>query len=155
MAGEHTASLHHYALSVCIWKSFIGTLTYAWKVAEDHPVDDDDTTISRIFAQLNGQHAHYCTRAMRQDFLERYRRIAKVPNMVLRNIHRKLLGNCSSAEHSSEAKVDERVAQALLDINDPDIVLDLRRSNGKPDRSIFDKFWCELQTYLDEINPAV
>ena len=75
--------------------------------------------------------------------------------MVLSNIHRTLLGDCSSAEYSSEAKVDERIAQALLDINDPDIVLDHRRSNGKPDSTIFDKFWCKFQTYLDEINPAV
>ena len=52
--------------------------------------------------------------------------------MVLRNIHRTLLGDCSSAEYSSQAKVDERVTRALMDVNDPDIVLDLRRLNGKP-----------------------
>ena len=35
------------------------------------------------------------------------------------------------------------------------IVRDLRRSNGKPNSTIFDTFWSELQTYLDEINPAI
>ena len=75
--------------------------------------------------------------------------------MVLRNIHRTLLGDCRSAEYSSESRVDERVTRALLDVSDPDIVLDLRRSNGKPNNTIFDSFWSELQTYLDEINPAV
>ena len=79
----------------------LGTLTYAWKIPEGQPVDD--TTVGRIFAQLNGQHSHYCTRAMRQEFLEKYRRIAKLLTMVLRNVHRRLLGDCSSAEHSSEA----------------------------------------------------
>ena len=75
--------------------------------------------------------------------------------MVLRNIHRTLLGDCSSAEYSSQAKVDERVTRALVDVNDPDIVLDLRRLNGKPTSTTFDVFWSELQSYLDEINPAV
>ena len=75
--------------------------------------------------------------------------------MVLRNIHCTLLGDCSSAEYLSEARVDERVTRALLDVSDPDIVLDLRRSNGKPNNTIFDSFWSELQTYLDKINLAV
>ena len=49
----------------------------------------------------------------------------------------------------------EHVTRVLLDVNDSDIVLDLQRSNGKPNSTIFDTFWSELQTYLDEINPAV
>ena len=80
-----------------IMANHLGTLTYAWQVPEDQPVND--TTISRIFAQLNGQHAHHCTSAMRQDFLEWYLKIAKVPTKVLRNIHRTLLVDCSSAEY--------------------------------------------------------
>ena len=143
-----TIMIYRYA-----YGNHLGTLTYAWRIPEDQPVDN--TTVSRVFTQLNGQHSHYCTRAMRRDFLDKYRRIAKLPTMVLRNIYRTLLGDCSSAEYSSEARVDERVVRALLDINDPDIVLDLRRSNGKPDSKIFDPFWSELQSYLDEINPAV
>ena len=85
-------------------------------------------------------------------FLDKYRQFVKLPTMVLRRIYRTLLGDCSSAEYASEVIVDERVTRALLDINDPDLVLDLGRSNGKPN---FDTFWCELQSYLDEINPAV
>ena len=92
---------------------------------------------------------------MRQDFLEWYLRIAKVPTKVLQNIHHTLIVDCSSAEYSSAAKVDECVAQALLDINNADIVLDFCRSNGKPDSTIFDEFWRKLQTFLDKINPAV
>ena len=139
--------LYRYA-----YGNHLGTLMYTWRIPESQPVDE--TTVSRIFTQLNGQHPRYCTRAMRQDFLEKYRRIAKLPTMVLRNIHRTLLGDCSSAEYSSQAKVDERVTRALVDVNDPDIVLDLRRLNGKPTSSTFDVFWSELQSYLDEINDS-
>ena len=110
-----TIMLYRYA-----YGHHLGTLTYAWKIPEGQPVND--TTVSRIFAQLNGQHLHYCTRAMRQEFLEKYRQIAKLLTMVLQNIHRTLLGDCSSAEYSSKARVDERVIRALLDVNDPDTV---------------------------------
>ena len=43
--------------------------------------------------------------------------------------------------------VDERVAEAILDTQDP---LDLRKNNGKVESS-FDEFWEELQKYLDEL----
>ena len=45
--------------------------------------------------------------------------------------------------------VDERVASALIDLDDPNIMLDLRSSDK------FDAFWCEVQAYLDEFNFAV
>lgn len=35
------------------------------------------------------------------------------------------------AVSSDQAAVDERVAQALLELDDPDIIMDLRRFNGK------------------------
>lgn len=127
----------------------LGTLTYAWKIPENQPLDN--TIVSRIFTQLNGQHSHYCTRAIRQDFLDKYRRVAKLPTMVLRHIYRTLLGDCSSAEYASEAVVDERITRALLDANDPDIVLDLRRSNGKPNSTTFDTFWCDIQSILTKL----
>ena len=51
--------------------------------------------------------------------------------------------------------MDERVAQAVVNLDDPELVLDLRRMNDKAQSSHFDAFWDELQAYLDEINLAV
>ena len=47
------------------------------------------------------------------------------------------------------------LANYLLDMDDPDIILDLRKLNGKPSSSKFDVFWLELHNYLEEIGPAV
>lgn len=131
----------------------IGTLIYAWKVPNDGPADS--TTVSRIFCQLSGNQLFYSTRAMRQDFLDRYSRIAKISKCLLRNIYRNLLDDGSSASCSHETEVDERVAKAVMEIDDPSIVMDLRSLNGKPTSSKFDAFWQELATYLEEITPAV
>ena len=54
--------------------------------------------------------------------------------------------------------MDERVtklAEEAFELDEPDILLDLRRLNGKPNATAFDKFWEELSTYLKEITPAV
>lgn len=46
--------------------------------------------------------------------------------------------------------MDDNVAQALLDLDDPGIVLDLRVQNGDPKSSKFDEFWQELSVFLEE-----
>lgn len=130
----------------------LGTMTYIWKIPEG-PLDQ--TMVSRVFTSLTDQQQKYSTRAMRRDFLMKYNRLAKIPKFVLRNIYRTLLNDGTSAACSAEAQVDERVAQAVIDLDDPEIVLDLRQMNGKVQSSLFDVFWDELQAYLDEINLAV
>ena len=71
--------------------------------------------------------------------------------MVLRNTYRTLLHDSTS---SVQAEVDERVAKAAIKLDDPEVILDLRKSNGNPKSSLFYSFWEELQAYLDEITPV-
>ena len=40
-------------------------------------------------------------------------------------------------------------------MDDPDIILDLRKLNGKVKSTQFDPFWDQLQLYLDELTLAV
>ena len=86
---------------------------------------------------------------MRHDFLEKYCHLAKVPKMVLRNLYRTLLEDQSSASCS---EVNERVAWALIEMSDTDIILDLRKT-AKSTKS--EKFWEEMQSYFDETTLAV
>lgn len=136
-----------------VYGNHLGTLIYAWRIPNDQPVDN--TVVSRVFMQLCNKQSHYSTRAMRREFLDEYNRLAKISPMILRNIYRTLLHDNTSASYSSEAEVDQRIARAVLEIDDPEVVLDLRRSNGNPKSNLFDSFWDELQCYLDEIAPAV
>ena len=70
--------------------------------------------------------------------------------MLLRNIFSTLLQDSSAAEYASQVVVDEHVARALLQYNDPDLTLDLRKSNDNPHSTIFYSFCQELQHYLKE-----
>ena len=41
-------------------------------------------------------------------------------------------------------QIDEHVAKCLLAMNDPDIITDMRKMNGKPGSSEFNGFWLEF-----------
>ena len=47
------------------------------------------------------------------------------------------------------------MVKAFIQMDDSDITLDLRRSNGSAKSATFDAFWIEFQAYLDEITLAV
>ena len=125
----------------------LGTMVFAWKVPNDSPADQ--TEVSRVFSKLTSQ-SFYSTRAMHHDFLEKYCRLVKVSEMILHNIYRTLLEDQSSASCRAESEADEQLAQAVIDMNDTDIVLDLQSMNGSAKTTKFDKFWEELQMYFDE-----
>ena len=56
---------------------------------------------------------------------------------------------------STEKDIDNRVIQAILDLDDPQIVLDLQELNGNPNSTRFDVFWDELAQYLEDTTMAV
>ena len=63
--------------------------------------------------------------------------------------------DCSAVACAAENTVDDRVAEALLNLDDPHFIYDLRQLNGKPGSSKFDVFWEELGSYIEELVPAV
>ena len=110
-----------------VYGNNLGTLVYAWRIPEDQPVDS--TITSPIFMKRCTNQLHFSTRAIRQEFLNHYSLIAKTTPMVLWNIYRTLLHDSTS---SVQAEVDERVAKAAIELYDPEVILDLRKSNGIP-----------------------
>ena len=102
----------------------LGTVKYLWKIPADGP--SDQTAIVHALVDLTSQQIKYSTRALRRDFLLKYSRLTKNPKSILRNIYRTLLSDGSAASCQVEAEIDNCVAKAILEINDPQIILDLR-----------------------------
>ena len=121
----------------------LGTAVFAWKLPSDASVDQ--TEVRPIFSKLTDSQAFYSTRAMRHEFLEKYCYLAKVPKMVLHNLYHTLLEDQFSASCSAESEVNERVAWALIEMSDTDIILDLRKTNVSAKCTKFEKFWEEMQ----------
>ena len=127
----------------------LGTLLYVWRIPINQPIDS--MAVSQVYSQLSSQQKFYSTSAMRREYLNQYSHVAKIPKMLLRNIYRTLLNDESAPYCAVQGKIDERVALAVISVDDPDIIL----ANGNPSSTIFDTFWQELQAYLDELLLAV
>ena len=126
----------------------LGTLSFAWKV----PNEVDQTLNQRTIAQLNESQRIFCTRELRKEFLDKYTHLALKTSLksksVLHNIFRTLVHDDSAASSHIEAAVDDRLAKYLLNLDDPDIVLDMRKLNGRPFSSKFDMFCLNYKNTL-------
>ena len=72
-------------------------------------------------------------------------------------MYRSLTGDIASAQSSAEKEVDGRVsalAKEVFELDKPEILLDMRWLSGKPNSTVFERFWDELSFYLEEITPA-
>ena len=136
----------------------LGTLTFVWKTTEG---GGEATRNAKLVTELNQKQKLYSTREMQRDFIQRYYRLNKErpqSKAVLRNTYKFLTGDSSSSRSAAEKEVDEQVtklAEEAFEMDEPEVLLDLRKLNGKPYSTVFDKFWEELSTYLEEVTPAV
>ena len=67
-------------------------------------------------------------------------------------MYRSLIHDDSAPSSTNQAEV---AAAYYLKMDDPDVILDMGKLNGKPGSSTFDQFWLKLHDYLEEIGPAV
>ena len=139
------------AVQICSWITDRYTL-FCLEIQQD--ANDADKT-SHLVARLTRDQPKYSSRAIRKDFLDKYNRLSKTPKYVLHNIYKSLVGDASSSNCVVEKEIDERVSKALIDLDDPNIVLDLREMNGNPKSNAFEAFWNEMSEYLEETTTAV
>ena len=126
----------------------IGTITFVWRLPSDSPEDSSST--AKAIANCNKQQKLFCTRQMRKDFVSKYRWFVKAPIRVLHHLYKDLIHDCSAASTAHELAMEEGIAQAIMELEDPEIILDLQKNNGKVGSS-YEDFWQQLQNYLDEI----
>ena len=110
--------------------SNLGTLFFLAKT----PAEIDQTAVSSTVSRMSTQHKFFATRAMRKDFFHQYSTLCEVPKAVLHNMYKSLVGDTSASSCAAEKEIDDRIAQATLDLDDTEIILilDLRKLNGNP-----------------------
>ena len=125
----------------------MGNTHFAWKVPEQGP--DSFSQSQRTIEAVREQIPTFHTRAMRRSLLQKYGRVA--PNIkpaVMRSLYRELTGDSFAAANEHIAEIDKRV-RLLLDMEDPDVVLDLRALHTGH-KSQYDVFWGECQKFLEK-----
>ena len=136
----------------------LGTLVFVWRTPK---AGGEATENAKLVTELNQRQKVYSTRQMRREFIYRYIHLNENKShskAILRNMFKFLTGDSSCPRSFSEKQADQRIellAEEAFELDEPDILLDLRSLNGQSKSTQFDKFWEELSVYLEEINPAV
>ena len=99
----------------------LDVVSFLWKI----PDKVNETKAARLVTRLSEQHKVFASREMRREFLDKYHTLAKTSKSVLRNIYKALMEDCSAASSAAEKSIDDRVAVALLSLDDPNFINDL------------------------------
>lgn len=137
-----------YGIFIFQHGNYIGNLTVLWKQPphEERESSEDISIMNSIKTNI----AKYATRTMRRDFIETYAKVTNDKPAILRSMYRYLTGYSFAPENKAEEVVDVRVAKFLLHSDDPKLIFDLRKNNGRISDPKLDPFWDELGKYLEE-----
>ena len=122
------------------------TLNFVWRV----PVYDEKTEVLNKSSELKDSILKeiplYHTRAMRREFVQSFGSVCNVKSCVLREAYKRLTGDATTPEDSTEKGISKRISEAL-DMFDPELLVDLRVNNaGRPEQ--YELFLEEFQKYI-------
>ena len=103
-----------------------------------------------IIESLKADMPEYHTRAMRRAMFDKFGLVTKnVKKSVLRHFYRDLTGDRATSPSISEKEVDERLS-ALLELEEPDLIYDLRDVNPGNQSNRYSVFWSKAKEFLEE-----
>lgn len=129
----------------------LGSHNFLWKIPGCVSETDSDIMQknSDVIQTLSKDLPSYHTRAMRRAFINKASLLCSLKTSDARYIYKSLAGDCSLGENESEKEIDLRVQQAF-EMEDPDIITDLRHHNtGQPSR--YHIFFDHAKQYLESV----
>ena len=135
--------------SSCLFQASWSSLSFFFLsllIPSDRDTNEVQSRNASVVHDLNEKMPQFRSREMRRSFANLFGSVASVRPVYLREMYRQLTGDTSAASCESEKNIDERLQQAL-DMEDPDIVVDLRHHNkGHPSK--YEKFWEACEQYI-------
>ena len=121
------------------------SMVFIWKLLIDAGENDILQKNNDVRASLEETLPIYHTSAMRRLFITSFGRVTSCKPMFLREAYKRLTGDKAAATSLSEAEIDRRVKD-VLDMEDPDLICDLRVDNGRPEE--YSTFLETCQQYI-------
>ena len=132
----------------------IGSLHWLWQT-DASDISSALQVCQPIIEQLKANMPMHHTRAMRKAMFEKFGLVNKnVNKSVLRHFYRDLTGDCAVSSSVSEKEVDERLL-ALFELEEPDLVYDLRAANSGNQSNRYSVFWSKAKEFLEDVGTAV
>lgn len=125
----------------------IESLHYAWCVPEDADECDADK-MREVQRKCEVEAPKYHTRFMKRKFVQVAETLqVDCSKAKLRRLYTCATGDSSAARTAAEKAVDERIMR-FMELEDEDIVIDLRKLNHRPTR--FDAFFDAAAKFIDD-----
>ncbi|GES77507.1 hypothetical protein GLOIN_2v1482475 [Rhizophagus clarus] len=129
-------------------ENYLGTLNFIWKIP-DLISEQDKSQEAQMLTLANKMIPSYFTHQMRKNVTEKYSLIAKMAPSVWKLLYNDLAGDNSTPPHELSKEMQEKL-RTILELQDADIVMDLRINNGFRGTK-FDIFWNKLSEYFNEV----
>ncbi|CAJ0895890.1 20155_t:CDS:2, partial [Entrophospora sp. SA101] len=131
--------------------NYLGTLNFVWKISQinEHDKNKETRNISKIYEEI----PIYFTRQMKKSVINKYSLLIKASSSVMKVLYQDLTGDVSKPNDEQSKDIQERI-KLMLDTQDPDIMIDLRKTIGERSTK-FDIFWDEMEDYFNENSPSV
>ena len=124
----------------------MGTYNFLWRIPNHNEAEIVKKT-PEVILSLNRMLPVYHTRAMKREFVQKASLIYKLPSHASKTLYKNLTGDRSSANSETEKFIEMRAQQAF-DMQDPDIIVDLRRHNiGQSPR--YEVFFEKAKEYIE------
>ena len=109
-----------------------------WKIHENDVTRTEKE--AKVVQEVLSSVQKFKTRRMQKEFVDRYQKVAKP--VVLRNMFTYLTDFEYTPEDQSQREIDLRPCQFLVESENLDIVVDLRKNFGRDTK--FEAFWGEM-----------
>ena len=119
---------------------------FFWLISPDSSVDEIQSQNAAVIQTLDADMPKFHSHVMQQNFIILFGRMANVKLAYLREIYHELTGYSSAASSEMECPVNKHVRQ-VLELEDPDVIVDLRRRN-KGHLSKYTEFWKTCKNYI-------
>ncbi|XP_065929132.1 uncharacterized protein [Magallana gigas] len=129
--------------------NYLGNVNLVWKVNEEDTQQSTSMEIG-IVNKIRESIPKYATRQMQKDFILKYHKHSGGSKSILRNIYQFLTDYEYTPENKQTAQIDLRTSKILLELDDTELIFDLRKNNGKTCDPRLEPFWSELGKFLDE-----
>ncbi|CAG8845624.1 23778_t:CDS:2, partial [Gigaspora margarita] len=121
--------------------NYLGTLNFIWKIPETFEMRDE-TKNAQAIIRTQSMLPQFFTRYMRKNIFAKYSLITKVTPSILRYLYYDLVDDSSAIDNSNSVEINQRI-KMMLELGDPEIIVDMRKNNGFKGTK-FDDFWNEM-----------
>ena len=141
----------------CVKYTYTGSsnhLHFIWRIRPESTETETMNECLKVRDGLKKLFPVYHSRAMKHEFVHLFRKLTHCKSAFLREIYRRLTGDCSASSNVAEKEVDMRLNQ-LIEDEDPDLIWDLRLNNdGRPE--MYSTFLDFCRKYIDsQVETAV